>query len=290
LLGIRFLKLTLWLSLACLLLVLVVRRLGEQREDNLLAFEGRIDDGSSEIFIHDFSVDRTLNVTNSPFDELLPTWTPEGKLSYSVAHEWGSRVNIIPYLGDSPVPVVTDSTWYEVLQVWSARGHMALTATDNVGDTEIYIVYPGESAWVNITNRPGPEFLPAWSPDSSRLVYILAEVEDSRLMLYDLQTQDTTTLVDGAATSVASWSDNDHLVFTMPAAEGLLYEYDLRTGELSVLTDYIVYQPRASLDGRVAFVSNIDGWPDLYVLNRSTGHVTRLTDGLYGVSYPAWQR
>ena len=102
----------------------------------------------------------------------------------------------------------------------------------------VWIIQPGEDEPVNISPRNARAGLPRWSAEQRYLAWI-SNREVPLLMVYDVATEETELLVSGIDPSQPP-----------------------------------VWAPEAD---RVAYVSDADGSPDIYMVELATGQATRLT-------------
>ncbi|MFW6199615.1 MAG: peptidase S9 [Gemmatimonadota bacterium] len=142
---------------------------------------------------------------------------------------------------------------------------------------------------------------PAWSPDGSSIVFTGIHGGVSDLFVLDMESGDVTQLTDDRhADFQPSWSpDGDAVVFSsdrgpetdfdrLTYSEFQLAFLDLTTGEVShlpVFGDVRHSEPQFSPDGEsLYFVSDQDGFSDIYRLRLATGEVFRVTRVATGVS------
>jgi Tol biopolymer transport system component len=151
---------------------------------------------------------------------------------------------------------------------------------------------------------PGVSFInnPSWSPDGTKLVMTGVVGGINNLYLYDLETTKVTRLTnDGYSYIHPTWSpDMKYIAFSTDRKQpgdttlnpsysfnlGIMeYENPTNIQVLPVFRDAHNLNPQYSQDGAsIYFVSNRDGFRNLYRYDKADGKVFRLTDFLTGIS------
>ncbi len=176
-----------------------------------------------------------------------------------------------------------------------AKGDNRITIW-NVGDEEIERSFSAE----NVTSMKNP----AWSPDGSKLAFTGTEGGISDLYVLDLDTESVRQLTDDRFADLQpTWApDGETIAFTTDRAEtdfdtldsssnmdlGLI---DVSTGEITVrepFGDALHHNPQFSPDGEsLYFISDQDGFKDVYRMELSSGdrfRVTHLKTGVSGIT------
>ncbi len=164
----------------------------------------------------------------------------------------GPAAPITPAYGDSAAPTVSpDGNW--LLFVHSYEGRDALAAVDAEGRQWPRIVAQGADFYMQ----------PAWSPDSRRIAWVEWDHPEmpwdgSRLMLGTL-------------------------------AQGSCAVSTEEQRQVAGACDVSVLQPSFSPDGRwLAYVSDVNGWYGLYLMDLESGEHRPLVSGAFEVGEPAW--
>jgi Tol biopolymer transport system component len=189
---------------------------------------------------------------------------------------------------------------------WSPDGRRFAFVVFADGDNEIMVV-DAESGKVRQRIRAphvGGIATPAWSPDGSSIVFSGTAGGISDLYLVDLQTEDIRKITEGREAELSpAWSpDGRTLAFVTDRGPGtdfekLTYEkmriglMDMASGEIRTLAPFPGAKhidPQFSPDGRsLYFISDRDGFSDIYRMNLSgeeIRRVTRLATGVSGIS------
>jgi Tol biopolymer transport system component len=151
------------------------------------------------------------------------------------------------------------------------------------------LVIPGIPAFQN----------PAWSPDGKKIVLSGMVQGISDLYLYDLETKKVDKLTDDFTANLhPAWSpDGKSIVFAQERINNesnekhfsfIISILDLATGNirrLDVFNDSFNLNPKFSPDGtEIYFLSDADGFRNLYRFDLNSGRVFRLTDYMTGIS------
>jgi len=194
---------------------------------------------------------------------------------------------------------------------WSPAGDRIALTAKSAGYDMLYAVDAGTGKVVKRVDL-GCEALyyPAWSPVSDTVV--VAGVRNGRTDLYlvDLGTGESHRVTDDAwdekepcwtpdGRSITFSSDRVAPVVLQPARrEGgsgsyALYQLELASGEVTQLLEAwgTDHNPAWSGDGRrLAFISDRNGTPNIYVWDRTDSTLTQLTDVAGGVASLSWSR
>jgi Tol biopolymer transport system component len=172
-----------------------------------------------------------------------------------------------------------------------AGGDNQMVIVDVDGDVERRIATPGIGSIAN----------PAWSPDGGRIVFTGTAGGISDLYLYDVETRQISQLTnDKNADYQPAWSpDGRTIVFASDRGPETNFEKltfsDLRLATLDVATRDVKVMdvfgnvrhsnPQYSPDGQnLYFLSDQDGFPDVYRVRIATGVTERITRVKTGVS------
>lgn len=191
---------------------------------------------------------------------------------------------------------------------WSWDGTRLAFVVFADGDNQVVVV---DSEDGDVQRRVALEGIgaiqgPTWTPDGRSLVFSGSEGGITDLFLFDLETETTTRLTDdkNADFQPVVSPDGRHVAYVTDRAEQTDFErltyakfqiaiLDLETGEIEQLD---LFGPRAkhinpqySPGGRyLYFISDVDGFSDIYRLGLQTGEVERITKVATGVSGITW--
>ncbi|MFN8588046.1 MAG: BamA/TamA family outer membrane protein [Candidatus Eisenbacteria bacterium] len=192
---------------------------------------------------------------------------------------------------------------------WSPDGRYLALGAKSAGKDRLYVVDARTGKVTRTFDLPCEVLAyPAWSPVSDSIVVSGMHAGRSDLYLVDAGTGAVSRLTDDTwDEKEACWSpDGRRLAFASdrlapvvlhpaPPDSGYgrygLFELELATGTVAKLLDTSGEDqcPQWAPDGRrLAFISNRDGAPNLYLFDPGDGSVLQLTDLLGGVASASW--
>jgi len=189
---------------------------------------------------------------------------------------------------------------------WSPDGSRLAFVSYNDGDNQLTI-WNVESQSIERSIRvKGVSAMknPTWSPDGDRIAFSGTDGGISDLYVLDRTTNEVKQLTnDRYADLQPTWSpDGTRLAFTTDRARTdlslldvsgkmTLAEIDVETSDITIrapFTDALHHNPQYSPDGEsLYFISDQDGFKDIYRMERSSGQlyrVTRLKTGVSGIT------
>ncbi|MCI0710380.1 MAG: DUF5050 domain-containing protein [Chloroflexi bacterium] len=144
----------------------------EAQNGGLIAVQRVVgEDGSvdPEIVVYrDPEDDDFENLTNTPGDDVMPDWSPDGSQIAFVSYRDGNaEVYVMDSDGENITRLTTSETAKESYPAWSPDGSQIAYASDSDGDFEIYVINTdGSGEPVQITDNAANDSYPAWSSDN----------------------------------------------------------------------------------------------------------------------------
>ena len=205
------------------------------------------------------------NLTNSPFHDSRPSWSPDGtRIAFQSNRDW-----------------------------------------DNPHNIEIYVMDIDGGNPQNLTNNLTEDRYPSWSPDGKRIVFSAVRDEHfkgesgltSEIYVMDADGGNQQRLTENRKNDQdPSWSPNSERIAFASDRKGdwenfEIYVIDIDGGNQQKLTENRVYDkwPSWSPDGkRIAFYSLRDGNAEIYVMDADGGNPQNLTGHTGSDASPAW--
>ncbi len=259
--------------------------------------------GNWDIYLLDLSTGLRRNLTRSAWNERTPAWSPDGSQLlfyadsdadmdgeiYRLAWAGGEAERLAVSAGNNWRPVWSpDGQWIVFLRdfgrirvvdldggneralgfgfspSWSADSRYVLyySNRDNDLNSDVYAVSLTGSFQRNLTNHRANDWSPAWSPDGRYILFVSAR--DGNGEIYRMEA----ACVQSAAPSQTCGQTTTRLT----------------------QNDTNDNMPAWSPDGaRIAYVSEREGYSDLYVMDADGGNLRRVTDGDAYYQFPAWR-
>lgn len=242
-------------------------------------------------------------LTRTVADEFSPRWSPDGKKIVYVSKRDGDfEIYIMDANGENPVRLTHDAS-ADISPDWSPDGRQIIFASNRSGNYDIYLMSAdGEDASIiQLTNTTYDDINPSISPDGSRILYQTNKRGFYKLYVMAIDGkggQEIGYYFDDSSDSDAAWSpDGQRIVYveTERASGKILidgiHESRGHYSETWVTADMIGnYQyPLWSPDGeQIAFVSDMDGHWDIYVVLPEGSGIFRVTHSEDAEESPDW--
>ncbi len=131
---------------------------------------------------------------------------------------------------------------------------------------------------------------PAWSPCGRYIGFVGMESGELNIYVWDILEQDFSQInSDISGERDLSWRDDRILcVAEFISGETEIIEYSLDGSSRVILADSSEIRYPISVPDGILFQSNMNGYPDLYLLSNSTNDIVRLTALYRTVESPSW--
>jgi Tol biopolymer transport system component len=257
-----------------------------------------------DIFVASPAGSPTRRLTRDFAQDHEPTWAPRGdELAFTSTRN--GRLELFTMRSDGgAVRSLTVSPAQEFEPDWSPDGRLVAFASGRGGATgplgpkgqpaSLYAVRPDGNGLVRLTRSPGYDGDPAWSPDGTRIAFVSDRSGTSDVWVVDADGGHLARLtsVDGAERP--TWSPTGgRIVFGHDDSSGSsgLYVMNADGSGLGRLLSGDGREPAWSPDGSwIAFVSDRDGHPNLYVTTPDGARLVQLTHDWAPKFRPAWSR
>jgi len=202
---------------------------------------------------------RDAHIDDYNYLESAGTWDPDGQRYAITVFSGGRNKILIADLEDGRIERTIAPPELPAFNnpSWSPCGKMFLVSGLKQGASNIYMVHLESGEAEQLTDDGYSSLLPSWSPDGGRFAFIT----------------DQTGETDLEKTRFGKFK---------------LAEYDMASGNvqvLDVLPEAELTNPKYSPDGEaIFFISDADGYRNLYRLERQSGEIRRMTNLRTGIS------
>jgi dipeptidyl aminopeptidase/acylaminoacyl peptidase len=229
------------------------------------------------------------------------TWSPDEKsIAYVASAANGFEIWLAATTGGRPVQLTSTQAAKQQPR-WSLDGRwIAFVALHN-GNADIYAVSADGAATIPLVETAAMESNPAWGPDSNQIAYTEQAGNDGRLMILDLRTRTTRTLVEMEATQLEWSPDGKWIAFVAnplgtrdDRRENLdLFVVPVNGGTARLLTPgtqrFRDYGPSWSPNSReIAYVSDDTGYSNIYTVELEGLRRRTVTSGAVDSIAPRW--
>lgn len=127
--------------------------------------------GNSDIFLANTDGSGLVQLTNNPYYEGAPNWSPDGQRIVFSSNQNGNADLYIMNVDGSGLTQLTNDPNNEMDASWSPDGTRIAFVSDRDGNndssTEIYVINTDGSAMMRVTNNRSSDVFPTWRPVSS---------------------------------------------------------------------------------------------------------------------------
>jgi Tol biopolymer transport system component/regulator of sirC expression with transglutaminase-like and TPR domain len=261
-----------------------------------MAFVSRRD-GNEEIYVMKADGSDQTRLTDHPFDDWRPAWSPDGRrIAFTSIREDDIANQIYVMDADgSNVVKLSNNLGDDRDPAWALDGTGIAFVSRRDGNPEIYVMNENGGNQTRLTENAADDLHPSWSPDGTKIAF-QSNRGDANHEIY-IMNRDGSDLVkitnnpaddehphgspDGTRIAFASNRDGNHEIYVMDVASGNL----MRLTYDPAWDGWPAWSPDNS---KIAFTSTRDGNEEIYVINVDGSNLTRLTNRSALDGLPAW--
>jgi Tol biopolymer transport system component len=259
-------------------------------EAGLIAFNSNRS-GNNDIYVMYSDGSQVTRITNSPYDERVPSWSPDGRFIAYQSNEGGDYELMVYDLETGRTSQVTNNSCDDFNPVWSPDGAWLAFYSDCDGNREIYTMRSNGSDRRQLTHTSGIyNWFPNWSPDGRHITFSSNRSGKYEVYIMNADGSGVRTLGRGCVSAFSP--DGENLVFAQYCTDtGQIYIIGTDGSNLRTLVEEENNaNPSWAPDGeRVLFQSERSGNEEIYVINIDGSELTQLTFDPGRDSAPVWQ-
>lgn len=131
-----------------------------------------IENPTWDVYLMNADGTQQVQLTKDPFNELEPSWSPDGGKIAFISDRSGQNFDIYIMNSDgSNVTQLTDDPANEFGPVWSPDGKQIVFNSDRNGNVQLFMISIDGSNLVQLTKDSSNSAYADWSPDGKRIVF-----------------------------------------------------------------------------------------------------------------------
>ncbi len=246
-------------------------------------------DGNYEIYTMNQDGGGQTRLTNSPFMDREPAWSPDGtKVAFVSDRDGNTEIYVMNSTGDNNgfiAPTrLTNNTDDDTQPVWSPDGTKIAFVSSRSGNDEIFVMNANGTGQTNLTNNVYDDFEPAWSPNGLKLAFTSTRDFNEEIYTMDATGANAANVSNNAGEDRhPSWGGTKIAFQSTRDGNDEIYIMNQDGAAQTRLTNNAALdqEPWLSTDGtRVAFATNRDNGGvafEVYVMNATGTGLARLT-------------
>ena len=259
-------------------------------DDLLIAFNSNRT-GNNEIFVMNAKGKKIEQVTNNPYDDRVPSWSPNGDEIAFQSNRDGDYEIFTVNLETKSVRQITSNGCNDYAPAWSPDGMKFVYYSDCDGNREIFLINVDGSNRQQLTKTSSDyNWFPAWSPNGNSITFASNRGGNYHVYVMDNDGSNPRQLVRGCVPSFSP--DGQSILFSSYCTDdGDLFKMKSDGSNVQiVLADYESRNPSWSPFGdSILFQSNLSGKYEIWTLDLANMDLTQLTENNHEDSAAVWQ-
>ncbi len=251
-------------------------------------------DGNVEIYSMNSDGSNLIRLTNSPFFDGAPDWSPDGRyIVFLTDRDGNAEIYRMDIDGSNPVNL-TNNPYDDTYPDWSPDMQKIVFESVRDGNLEIYVMNADGSNQTRLTNNPGDDYGARWSPDGTQIAFSSMRNGNLDVYLMNADGSNQVNLTNHPANDCnPTWSwegsqlafdtdrDGNYEIYTMNRDGSSPTRLTYSAGNFG----YSDWSP----DGRriVFSVDNGGNW-DIYAMDYDGGNITEILTGQTSDFNPRW--
>ena len=150
------------------------------------------------------SSDAIRCLTDNDFDDLNPTWSPDGgQIAFSSSRNNSSEIFVVN-VENANESQLTENNFPDKDPTWSPDGKQFAFASNRDGDFDIMLMNSDGSDLRSLTVNDSNEWSPTWSPDNKQIAFISDRGGEHHLYVMEIDDSETRQLTS----SLFPWNDD----------------------------------------------------------------------------------
>lgn len=247
-----------------------------------------------DIFIMDADGSNQIRITNNFSNEspMTPQWSPDGKkilfydtIGYDINLDRPISEIYVINIDGTDLTRLTHNNLGVIDPKWSPDGTKIVYSLHDYGVGNIYVINADGTGETRLTFNHRYNINPEWSPDGGTIAY-MSSISDGFYDIYTIKpdgTDETRITKDAYSNGLSDWSpDGSKLTYTYnddETNESICF-VDINSKIVNCLKNLDWDEnPKWSPDGKkIAFISNLDGVRNIYLMNTDGSEIIRLTN------------
>lgn len=251
-------------------------------------------DGNVEVYSMNPDGSELTRLTNSPFFDGAPDWSPDGRyIVFLTDRDGNAEIYRMDTDGGNLVNL-TNNPYDDTYPDWSPDMRKIVFESVRDGNLEIYVMNADGSGQTRLTDNPGDDYGARWSPDGSQIAFSSMRSGNLDVYLMNPDGSEQINITNHIANDCdPTWSwEGSKLAFDTDR-DGNYEIYSMnRDGSSATRLTYSAgnygYSDWSSDGRRIVFTVDNGGNWDIYAMDYDGGNITAILTGQTNDFNPRW--